>query len=99
MPAAFLIVQVDKVCIPLEQETVSLKEGQSFHLQCSYRPANDSSVNVEWTRDGAPIPESSRLKTVSDFGFSRLDVIRADSRDSGTYQCRVFNRYLQKSRT
>ena len=64
-----------------------------MHLQCSYVPSSDPGLKVEWTHDGKPIAESSRLKTVSDFGFVMLDIAGADTRDSGLYECTISNRW------
>ncbi len=69
-----------------------MTEGESVHLQCSYVPSHDPGLKVEWSHGGRPIAESSRLKTVSDFGFVMLDIAGADTRDSGEYICTISNR-------
>ncbi len=57
---------------------------------------NDPELKVTWKHNGKPIAESSRLKTVSDFGFVMLDIAGADTRDSGEYVCTISNRFAQK---
>ena len=55
-------------------------------------PANDPGLAVEWSMDGRPLSNSSRMKVVSDFGFAMLDISSADSKDTGTYTCTIRNR-------
>ena len=55
-------------------------------------PANDPGLVVEWSMDGKPLSNSSRMKVISDFGFAMLDISSADSRDSGKYTCAIRNR-------
>jgi hypothetical protein len=74
---------------------VSLREGESVHLQCSYVPVDDADLTVSWTCNGSAISESYRLKTVADFGFAMLDISGADTRDAGTYVCTISNKYAK----
>ena len=67
-------------------------DGDSVHWQCSITPANDPELNIEWTFNGFSLPHSSRLKTVSDFGYVTLDISGVDSKDSGEYICTATNR-------
>ena len=74
------------------QDAIGLRDGQSVHLQCSYLPVADPDLTVDWTFNGKPIQNSSRLKTIADFGFASLDIVGIDSRDSGSYQCHIKNK-------
>ena len=56
-------------------------------------PTNDPTLEVEWSMDGKPLSNSSRMKVISDFGFAMLDISSADSRDSGKYTCAIRNRF------
>lgn len=76
----------------MKQDELDLVDGDSVHWQCSITPANDPEMSIEWTFDGKPLPQSSRLKTISDFGFVTLDICGVDSRDSGEYICKATNR-------
>ena len=72
---------------------MGLVDGDSVHWQCSITPVNDPEMNISWTFNGEPLPQSSRLKTISDFGFVTLDICGVDSKDSGEYVCTATNRY------
>lgn len=74
-------------------DQLNLTEGQSVHLQCALEPVNDTDLKVEWFFNDQALPNSSRLKTVADFGFVMLDIAGVDSRDSGKYTCRAWNKY------
>ena len=71
---------------------LGLKDGQSVHLQCALEPVNDPDLKVDWYFNDQPLPNSSRVKTVADFGYVMLDIAGVDSRDSGKYTCRAHNK-------
>ena len=79
--------------MPCSQEVPQLQDGQSVHIQCSYVPKDDDDLKVEWSFEGKEISNSSRIKTIADFGFVMLDILQMDSKESGTYTCRIFNKY------
>uniref|UniRef100_A0A146M532 Titin n=2 Tax=Lygus hesperus TaxID=30085 RepID=A0A146M532_LYGHE len=68
-----------------------LPEGKQAHLEATLTPVNDPTMKVEWFRNGRPIPQGHRFKTVYDFGFVALDVLYAYAEDSGTYMCKARN--------
>ena len=55
-------------------------------------PTNDPDLKIDWKFNGNPLPNSSRIKTVSDFGFVMLDIASVDSKDSGEYICTATNK-------
>ena len=71
---------------------MGLKDGMSAHFECRLTPTNDPRLKVEWKFNGQPLPHSSRIKTVSDFGFVMLDIAGVDSKDSGEYICTARNK-------
>lgn len=75
------------------QDIVGLKDGQSAHFECTLIPVNDPQLKVEWYHNGQPILHSSRIKTVSDFGFVVMDISYIQDQDSGEYVCRAYNKY------
>ena len=65
----------------------------SAHFECNITPVNDPELKIDWKFNGSPLPSSSRIKTISDFGFVMLDISSADSRDSGEYICTATNKF------
>lgn len=72
-------------------EITRLHEGSNAHLECRLMPIGDSSLKVEWFKDGKPLPSSSRYHLMNDFGFISLDIHKTEAKDSGTYQVRATN--------
>lgn len=70
----------------------SLRDGMSAHFECTVTPTNDPDLKIDWKFNGNPLPNSSRIKTVSDFGFVMLDIASVDSKDSGEYICTATNK-------
>ena len=64
----------------------------SAHFECNVLPKNDPDLKIDWKVNGKPLPESSRIKTVADFGFVMLDISPVDSHDSGEYICTATNK-------
>lgn len=64
----------------------------SAHFECNVTPTNDPDMKIEWKFNGQPLPNSSRIKTVSDFGYVMLDIASVDSKDSGEYICTASNK-------
>lgn len=75
------------------KDIVGLKDGQSAHFECNLIPINDPKLKVEWFHNGKPLLQSSRIKTVSDFGFVVMDISGTENHDSGEYVCRAWNLY------
>ncbi|XP_022670614.1 titin-like isoform X6 [Varroa destructor] len=70
-----------------------LREGESVHIECHITPVGDPDLRVEWFKNGEPLPESSRIKTLSDFGFVVMDISYVHHEDSGEYVCVATNKY------
>ena len=80
-------------CYPiLRQDIAGLRDGMSVHFEARGTPVDDPQLRVEWKFNGQPLPNSSRIKTVSDFGFVMLGIAAVDSRDSGEYICTAVNK-------
>ena len=75
------------------QSLEGLKDGQSAHFECTLVPVGDPNLKVEWFVNGQPLRHSSRIKTVSDFGFVVLDIAYVQSHDSGEYICKASNKF------
>ncbi|XP_018397088.1 PREDICTED: titin [Cyphomyrmex costatus] len=68
-----------------------LPEGKNAHLEATLTPVNDPTMVVEWFRNGRPIPQGHKFKTIYDFGYVALDILYAYPEDSGTYMCKARN--------
>ncbi|XP_022243271.1 titin-like [Limulus polyphemus] len=72
---------------------VGLKEGASGHFECTLVPVGDPAMKVEWFHNGQPLRDSSRIKTLSDFGYVVMDISFVHVEDSGEYICVATNKY------
>ncbi|XP_054706308.1 titin-like isoform X2 [Uloborus diversus] len=70
-----------------------LKEGDSAHFECHLIPIGDPAMRVEWFHNGVPMRHSSRIKTLSDFGYVVMDISFVHVEDSGEYVCVATNKY------
>ena len=67
-------------------------EGSSIKLEAQISPSSDSSMKIEWYKDGQPITASSRIGTIFNFGYISLNIADLRAEDAGTYICRAVNR-------
>ena len=92
------VVQVQEEVVPAPKFTRHLQnmgermEGSSIKLEAQVNPSSDSSMTIEWYRNGQPITASSRIGTIFSFGYVSLNISDLRSEDSGTYTCRAVNR-------
>ncbi|GIY11090.1 titin, partial [Caerostris extrusa] len=70
-----------------------LKEGQSAHFECHLIPVGDPAMRIEWFHNGVPMRHSSRIKTLSDFGYVVMDISFVHVEDSGEYVCIATNKF------
>jgi len=84
-------VLTDKPSFGRPLRNLSIKEGQSAHLEATLVPVNDTTMRVEWYHNGRPITQGHRFRTTNDFGFVALDILYGYSEDSGTYMCKAVN--------
>uniref|UniRef100_T1J5H7 Ig-like domain-containing protein n=1 Tax=Strigamia maritima TaxID=126957 RepID=T1J5H7_STRMM len=75
------------------QDLINLKEGDSGHFECNLIPVGDPAMKVEWFHNGKPMRDSSRIKTLSDFGYVVMDISFVEPGDNGEYVCRASNKY------
>ncbi|XP_013787479.1 titin-like, partial [Limulus polyphemus] len=75
------------------QSIVGLKEGDSAHFECFLVPVGDPAMKVEWFHNGQPLRDSSRIKTLSDFGYVVMDISFVHVEDVGEYICVATNKY------
>ncbi|GBM37321.1 Titin, partial [Araneus ventricosus] len=70
---------------------LTLNEGQLAHFECRLEPVNDSSLRVEWFRNGKSLPVGHRYRPFHDFGYVALNILSVVPEDTGTYTCRAVN--------
>ena len=73
------------------QERVQLNENQNLHLEAQLEPLSDSTMRIEWMKDGMPITASSRIGTLFSFGYVSLNITGVRAEDAGIYLCRAVN--------
>lgn len=76
--------------VPLENVT-NLKEGDGVHIETRVFPNDDPNMSVEWLKNNKPLVASSRIRTISDFGFVVLEINPVYAEDSGLYSVRATN--------
>ncbi|XP_014664087.1 PREDICTED: titin-like [Priapulus caudatus] len=73
------------------QNIDNLREGDSAAFEARLEPTNDPKMQVEWYRNGEPLPSGTRFTTMHDFGYVRADIATVYPEDEGLYVCRAFN--------
>ena len=67
-------------------------EGSSIKLEAQVTPSSDSSMKIEWIKDGQAITASSRIGTIFSFGYVSLNISDLRAEDAGSYTCRAVNK-------
>lgn len=78
--------------MPLE-DLAKLREGENAHFEARVTPTHDPDMTVEWFKDGKTLMSGTRIRTINDFGFVILEISPVYPEDSGTYMCKVRNRF------
>ncbi|KAL3105626.1 hypothetical protein niasHT_021729 [Heterodera trifolii] len=66
-------------------------EGQPTHFETTVEPIDDNELKIQWFVNGAPVPDSSRLKQIADFGWVILNINDTELRDAGDWECVATN--------
>ena len=74
-------------------ESNSFEEDSNAYFEAILEPKGDDKMVIEWTKDGKPLQESTRLKTVHSFGLVILELNKLSSRDEGRYVCKAQNQF------
>lgn len=73
------------------QNHVECNESSNIHLEAQINPVSDSTMKIDWLKDGKPITASSRIGTLFSFGYVSLNISGVRSEDAGVYLCRATN--------
>ncbi|CAH8430008.1 unnamed protein product [Schistosoma turkestanicum] len=74
---------------PVGQLTIA--EGEPANISARVRPAGDSTLIVEWYKNGKPLSAASRFTTTFDRGYAVLDFLYMNEDDNGDYSCVATN--------
>lgn len=66
-------------------KSLSLSEGQHALLDCKFTPVDDPNLKIAWLLNGKALLASSRITTVSDFGYAVLEINPVTVFDHGEY--------------
>lgn len=73
------------------KDQLNIREGGFAHFEARLEPVGDSSLRVEWLKDGKPVEASSRITSFFNFGYVALTIKYVTVRDFGNYTCRAYN--------
>jgi hypothetical protein len=66
-------------------KSVTLNEGQHALLDCKFGPADDPHLKIAWQLNGKSILASSRITTITEFGYTVLEINPVTVYDHGEY--------------
>ncbi|XP_045531935.1 titin isoform X5 [Pieris brassicae] len=73
------------------KDQMNIKEGGFAHFEARLEPVGDSTLRVEWLKDGRAVEASSRITTFFNFGYVALTIKSVTIHDAGNYTCRAYN--------
>lgn len=73
------------------KDQLNVREGGFAHFEARLEPVGDSTLRVEWYKDGRPVEASSRITAFFNFGYVALTIKQVTVHDVGNYTCRAFN--------
>nr|CAD7404271.1 unnamed protein product [Timema cristinae] len=77
------------------KDQINVREGGFAHFEARLEPVGDSTLRVEWLKDGRPVEASSRITTFFNFGYVALTIKYVTIHDVGVYTCRAYNQMGQ----
>lgn len=73
------------------KDQINIREGGFAHFEARLEPVGDSTLKVEWYKDGKIVEASSRITSFFNFGYVALTIKQVTVHDVGTYTCRAVN--------
>lgn len=73
------------------KDQINIREGGFAHFEARLEPVGDSTLRVEWYKDGKVVEASSRITSFFNFGYVALTIKQVTVHDVGTYTCRAIN--------
>lgn len=71
---------------------LEIREGGFAHFEARLEPVGDSSLRVDWFKDGKLVEASSRITSFFNFGYVALTIKQLTILDIGLYTCRAVNK-------
>lgn len=81
------------------KDQLNIREGGFAHFEARLEPVGDSTLRVEWLKDGKVVEASSRITSFFNFGYVALTIKQVVVHDVGTYTCRAINAVGEASTT
>lgn len=78
-------------------DQLNIAENGYAHFETRLEPVGDTTMRVEWLKDGRPLEASSRITTFFNFGYVALTIKQVSIYDVGTYTCTAYNTMGQAS--
>merc|ERR1712020_438624 len=72
-------------------DQLDIKEGGFAHFEARLEPMGDTTMKVDWLKDGKPVEASSRITSFFNFGYVALTIKQVANHDQGTYSCVASN--------
>lgn len=73
------------------RDQLNIGEGGFAQFEARLEPVGDTSLRVDWLKDGRPVEASSRITSFFNFGYVALTIKQLTIHDVGTYTCRATN--------
>lgn len=77
------------------KDQLEIREGGFAHFEARLEPVGDSTLRVDWFKDGKPVEASSRITSFFNFGYVALTIKQLTIHDVGVYTCRAVNKMGQ----
>lgn len=77
------------------KDQCEIREGGFAHFEARLEPVGDSTLKVDWFKDGKPVEASSRITSFFNFGYVALTIKQLTIHDVGVYTCRAVNKMGQ----
>lgn len=76
-PEEISSIEAPRISRAPQQSRIEVNQDDPVHIELRVLPANDTKMQVEWLKDGAPLAAASRFRPMFDFGYIALDILYA----------------------
>uniref|UniRef100_A0A914PTN8 Ig-like domain-containing protein n=1 Tax=Panagrolaimus davidi TaxID=227884 RepID=A0A914PTN8_9BILA len=86
-----IIEEKEKPRFLTQLESAEAPEGTPVKLECTFQPARDNSLKVEWQLNNHPIGASQLIRTRSELGWATLEISAVNPDHEGVYTLHISN--------